>query len=211
MGRPPTDPDKLRDYKFALKAWKATQAILQGNGAASSHGDRQPKRRKAKSAKKAKHLAAGDKPDKSPKPKKPKAPRASKEPKPVVERKGATGGGTTFEKGSQQKNLSAADLPAIISLFQSLGIQRLVGVGFDIKLTAKTENPSGERVNKPGSIEGATANPANPPLTAEVDQEALRDLDMTQKLIDSPLEYEQAQIDAHLGQDDGGHQQENHG
>lgn len=202
MGRPPTDPDKLRDYKLALKAWKLTQ---EGGGSSAPA----PKR-KSKPAKKAKRLAAAeDKPAKAPKPKKPKAPAVPKDPKPVAERQGGTGGGREFGRGSQQKNLSAADLPAIIKLFQSLGISRLVGAGFDIKLTDKTENLGGERTNKPGHVEGATVNPANPPFQAEVaDQEALRDMEMSQKLIDSPLEYEQAQIDAHLGQDDGGHQQQ---
>lgn len=204
MGRPPKDPDKLREYKAQLKAWKAA-----GGESAPAPRKKPAKKAALKAALKA---AAEDKPAKSPKPKPTKAPKAPKEPKPPVARQGGTGGGRDFGKLSQQKNLSAADLPAIIALFQSLGIQRLVGVGFDIKLTASTSQTSGERVNKPGAIEGATANPANPLPQAEVDQEALRDLDMTQKLIDSPLEYEQAQIDAHLGQDDVGNSaQENNG
>lgn len=198
MGRPPTDPVKLKEYKAALKAWKASQ------------GEAAPRKKPAKKA--ALKAAAADKPKKAPKPKSPKAPAEPKEPKPPVERQGGTGGGREFGSRSQQKNLSAADLPAIIALFQSLGVQRLTGAGFDIKLTASTSQTSGERATKPGAIEGATANPANPPqMQVGVSQEDLRDMEMSQKLIDSPLEYEQAQIDAHLGQDDAANQQEDNG
>lgn len=185
IGRPPTDPKKLRAYRAVKKEWVVYDA-------AAAEGPA-PKKKVPKT-----------KPAKPAKAKAPKGTRRTPTTAPAEETPPAEWAGGTKEG----KLLSAADLPAIIKLFQSLDIYSLRGNGFELTLSPRTENPGAalERPNK-RPIEGASVG-SGQALQFAVDQEALRDMEMSQKLIDSPLEYEQAQIDAHLGQDDGGQQQE---
>ncbi len=104
---------------------------------------------------------------------------------------------------SQGKKLTVADLPAIIELFQSMKISRLIGENFDFKLTLATENRGRGETNEKPTRQGAAVDPGSPARVA-LDPEAERDIELAQKLIDDPLGYEQAQIDAHLGRDNGG-------
>ncbi len=99
---------------------------------------------------------------------------------------------------SQGKKLTVADLPAIIELFKTIQITRLTGEGFDLQLTPKAENrQGGELKENPGvSTQGSTPAPRHRIDGARADAEEVA---MAQKLVDDPLAFEQAQIDAHLG------------
>lgn len=190
MGRPPTDPKKLRAYRLAQREWQEWRAAAEAPSPKKAPPKKAPKGKPAKPAKA----------------KAPKGTRRTPTTAPELLAPPAERGGASKE----EKLLSAADLPAIIKLLQSLDIYSLRGMGFELTLSPRTENP-GAAVDRPNKrpIEGASVGPGQA-MQFAVDQEALRDMEMSQKLIDSPLEYEQAQIDAHLGQDDVGQQEANY-
>ena len=98
-----------------------------------------------------------------------------------------------------EKKLSLDDLPAIIDLFQSLKITLLEGDNFILKLTPRTENPSGSEKRAKPRRQGAVVDPGPRSLQVAINREDEQELELTQRLIDDPVGYEQAQIDAHLG------------
>lgn len=213
-GRVPIDPAKLKDYNARKKAY----ALWVSN---QTFADDAPAKTKKKPAKKSKPAPAQDKPAPA------KAPPPLADPKPGRSRQGGTKGdtpppdqtlppaarrrGAALGKGKASlfgveahlKPLSMADLPAIIELFQTHRVEHLRCAGFELKLTSRTEHPGGGGTEEKPGRDSAGVDPG-PRSHIARDPEAERDLESAQRLIDSPLDYEQAQIDAQLGQANGG-------